>query len=63
MSMELKLVPDVKVAVEMNGESLVNLENGIVYESIALNEAYLFIKSAVDGKEIKIKFLKKEEAI
>jgi hypothetical protein len=57
--MELKLEPTVKAAVELNGEVIINMENSLVYENIGDTEMFLYIKST-DGKEIKIRFLKKE---
>ena len=60
--MELKLNPDIRAAVQINNETIVNLDNSLVYESIDYNEAYIFIRSA-DGKEIKIRFVKKLEEV
>lgn len=57
--MELKLADKVKAAVELNGELIINMDNSSVYESIEKEEMFLYIKST-DGKEIKIRFLKKE---
>lgn len=57
--MELKLAEKVKAAVELNGEVVINMDNSSVYESIEKEEMFLYIKST-DGKEIKIRFLKKE---
>jgi hypothetical protein len=57
--MELKLQEKIKAAVELNGEVIINMENSSVYENIGTEEMFLYIKST-DGKEIKIRFLKKE---
>jgi len=60
--MELKLSDKIIAAVEVNGELIVNFENSAVYENIGKEEAFLYIKSTVEGgKEIKIRFLKKPE--
>lgn len=59
--MELKLQPDIKAAVEIDGQPIINLENSVVYENIGKEEAFLYIKSIIDNKEIKIKFLKNKE--
>lgn len=57
--MELKLAEKVKAAVELDGQVVINMDNSSVYESIEKEEMFLYIKST-DGKEIKIRFLKKE---
>ena len=56
---ELKLQDKVKAAVEVNGEVIINMENSQVFENIGAEEAFFYIKSN-DGKEIKIRFSKKE---
>lgn len=56
---ELKLQEKVKAAVTVNGEAIINMENSQVFENISNEEAFFYIKSN-DGKEIKIRFLKKE---
>ena len=58
---ELKLVDKIKAAVEVDGQVIINMENSQVFENIGNEEAFLFIKSNDGkGKEIKIRFLKKE---
>lgn len=57
--MELKIAEKIKAAVELNGEVIINMENSSVYENIGTEEMFLYIKST-DGKEIKIRFMKKE---
>lgn len=57
--MELKLAEKIKAAVELNGEVIINMENSQVFENIGNEEAFFYIKSN-DGKEIKIRFSKKE---
>jgi hypothetical protein len=60
--MELKLAKDIKAAVELDGQAVISLENSIVYESIDTNgEAFIYIKSTIEGKELKIRFVKKLE--
>jgi len=56
--MEVKLQEKVKAAVEIDGQLFVNFENSAVYEHISNEEAFIYIKSVVDNKEIKIRFLK-----
>jgi hypothetical protein len=58
--MELKLSDKVKAAVEVDGQIVINIENSEVYENIGKEEAFLYIKSTIDNKQIKIRFLKKE---
>lgn len=58
--MELKVNDKIKAAVELNGEVVINADNSIVYEEIGDKEAFIYIKSKVTDKEIKIRFLKKE---
>jgi len=61
--MKLKLEKDVKVAVEINGQKFVGLEDGILYQSIddKEDEVFIFIKSSTDNKEMKIKMIKEKE--
>ena len=64
--MELKLKPTIKVAVEMDGASLINLENSNVYASTEGEEIYLYIKNTLDepgkpGRELKLRFVKINE--
>jgi len=59
--MELKLRPNIKAAIEIDGQPAIILENSVVYESIGAEEAFFYIKSASDNKEIKIRFLKNKE--
>lgn len=56
---ELKLQEKIKAAVEVDGTLIINMENSQVYESIGDQEAFFYIKSN-DGKEIKIRFAKKD---
>lgn len=56
--MKLTFEKDLKVAVEVNGEPFINLEKGVLYQSIGDNEAYLYIKNTDKDKEIKIKIIK-----
>jgi hypothetical protein len=58
--MELKLSDKIKAAVEIDGQSIITIENSTVYENIGNEEAFLYIKTLDGSKEIKIRFLKKE---
>ena len=53
----MKLTPenDVAVAVEINGELVINSANGKLYQNIEDNEIFLYITSDFDQKEIKIR--------
>jgi len=59
--MEVKLSDKIVAAVEINGELLINFDNCLVYENIGTEDAFLYIKSVSDNKEVKIRFLKKPE--
>lgn len=56
--MELKLQPDIRAAVEIDGVVSIDFANSLVYEKIENEEAFFYIKNADDSKQIKIKFLK-----
>jgi len=63
--MELKLSDKVKAAVEVDGQTIINADNSVVYESIGDEEAYIYIKSTTSDdnqffREVKIRFLKKD---
>jgi len=59
--MELKLADKINAAVQIGDETIINMENSVVYESIENDkEAFIYIKSADGTKEVKIRFLKKE---
>jgi len=55
---ELKKHDDIKVAVSVNGESFITLEEGILHEYVEESEALLYIKNKEGNKEIKIKITK-----
>ena len=57
--MELKLSDKITAAVEIDGRSVVGFGDSQVYESIGSEEAFIYIRSASDGREVKIKFTKK----
>jgi len=56
--MKLKFEEDIKVAVEIDGKPFITLEEGILYEYVGDDEAYLYIKNTDENKEIKIKIIK-----
>ena len=56
---ELKKQDNLKVAVQVNGETLISEENGILYENTTDDLVFLYIKSEDGTKEIKIKITKK----
>jgi len=56
--MEVKLQEKIKAAVEIDGQLVVNFDNSMVYENIDKEEAFLYIKTIDNTKEIKIRFLK-----
>jgi hypothetical protein len=56
--MEVKLQEKIKAAVEIDGSLSINFDNSLVYENIGNEEAFIYIKSSVDNKEIKIRFIK-----
>ena len=56
---ELKKHDDLSVAVQVNGETLITEEQGILYEEVGNDTALLYVKTE-DGKEIKIKISKKK---
>jgi hypothetical protein len=53
--MELKLQEHIKAAIEIDGQSISNLENSIVYANWEENEGFIQVKTS-EGKEIKIRF-------
>ena len=57
--MQLKLNDKVTAAVETNEGVIINLENSQVFENIETNEGYIYIKSTVNDKFIKIRFVSK----
>ena len=58
---ELKKQDKLSVAVQVNGESFITSDNGIIFEEITNDSALLFIKSKDDEKiNIKIKIDKKK---
>jgi len=58
--MEVKLQEKIKAAVEVDGKPYLNFENSMVYENIEGEEMFLYLKSNIEGKEIKIRFIKTE---
>jgi len=56
--MKLKFEEDIKVAVEVDGKPFITSEEGILYQNVGDNEAFLYIKNAEENKEIKIRFAK-----
>lgn len=57
--MKLTLEKDLKVAVEINGQNIVNFDNGILYQHLdeVKGDMFLYIKSN-DGNEVKIRIAK-----
>jgi len=61
--MELKLQENIKAAVEVDGEVIINMENSTVYFDNSVDEdMYLYIKSS-EGKEIKVRLAKEAPII
>lgn len=56
--MELNREKDIKVAVQLNGESYINSLEGILFQRIEDDKAFLMIKSENGDKEIKIQIVK-----
>lgn len=57
--MKLTLEKEIKVAVEINGEKFVGVEDGIIYQQMDDKEIFLFIKSKDDeNKELKLRIIK-----
>ena len=56
--MELKLQPEIKAAIDVDGSLIIDFNNSMVYENIENEEAFLFVKSLDDSKQIKIRFIK-----
>lgn len=56
--MELIREKDIKVAVQLNGESYINSLEGILFQRIEDDKAFLMIKSEKGDKEIKIQIVK-----
>jgi len=57
--MKLKFEEDIKVAVEVDGKPFISMEEGILFEHVGDNEAFLYIKNEDESKQIKIKIEKK----
>jgi hypothetical protein len=60
--MKLTLEKDIKIAVELNGEMFLNIDDGMLYQSTENeDEIFLFLKSNKDDKkEIKIRMIKQK---
>lgn len=56
--MELKLQPNIKAAVEIDGVLTIDFNNSVVYETIENEEAFFYIKTPDDSKQVKIRFVK-----
>jgi hypothetical protein len=56
--MELKLQPEIRAAVEIDGTLAIDFNNSMVYENIDKEEAFFYIKTPDDSKQIKIRFVK-----
>jgi hypothetical protein len=59
--MKLTLEKDLKVAVELNGEKFVGIEDGILYQQMTDTEILIYIKSKDDEtKELKLRIIKEK---
>ena len=56
--MELTREKNIKVAVQLNGESYINSLEGLLYQRIEDDKVFLMIKSQNGEKEIKIQIVK-----
>ena len=57
---ELKKHDDLSVAVQVNGETFISIDNGVLFEDTSDDSVLLYIKSSSDEKiNIKIKIDKK----
>ncbi|MFW6311744.1 MAG: hypothetical protein ACOC1K_05860 [Nanoarchaeota archaeon] len=54
----LKRRDDIKVAVTVDDKPHITSDEGVVYEAIEDHQAYLFIKTKDESKNIKIKLFK-----
>jgi len=62
--MKLIIEKDVKTAVEVNGQIMIDMQEGILYQSISDDEILLYIKSNKDDKkEIKLRILKETKIL
>lgn len=59
--MELKLQPEIKAAVEIDGTLIIDFNNSVVYETIEGEEAFFYIKTPDDSKQIKVRFVKAKQ--
>jgi len=50
---------DLAVAVQVNGEALISVDNGILYEEIGDDEMFLYVKTGDEKTEVKIKISRK----
>jgi len=57
--MKLKFEEDLKVAVEVDGKPFITMEEGMLYEQVEKDSAYLYIKTEDEKKQIKIRIEKK----
>lgn len=56
--MELTREKNIKVAVQLNGESYITTLEGLLYQKIEDDKAFFMIKSQNGEKEIKIEIVK-----
>ena len=56
--MELSREKDIKVAVQLNGETYINSLEGILFQRVEDDKVFLLIKSGNGEKEIKIQIVK-----
>jgi len=59
--MKLKREKDVNIAVEVNGEKFISLEDGIVYQTSNDKEILICVKTKNEDKEIKMRIIKKQK--
>lgn len=59
--MNLKLEKDLKVAVEIDGQNIISMDNGVLYQYMDENDILLYIKND-KGKEVKIKISKDDNS-
>lgn len=56
--MKLKFEEKIKVAVEVDGKPFISSEEGVLFQHIGDDEAFLYIKNMDETKEIKVKITK-----
>lgn len=57
--MKLKFEEGVKVAVEVDGNPFITMQEGLLFEQIEDDKAFLYIKTEDEKKQIKIRIEKK----